>query len=627
MLDQQIEINPLTESNDNNGNQNQVTNERNVNYQKQIDDEEKEESQPVMVLNIDIGNNQIEHLRIYDIDQPEKDAYEFCFQHQLDYSSLVEITRQIHAILNENKKTSSNEALLQENIMTTVQTESKIEHLGTNNQSAVRNQNNNTTFQDQNPNLQSYTEIKESNKRQIAPKELITNPIIVTENNQFYLVNKPKYKQIKEQPRYLTNKSINGQRQKRNMKEKGAADNKFDSIGVKMYEKGLDTISKRKIKVETLRDALNKSDEEIYTFHPQVNIQTPNEKHYRETNNKAYNNLQIILNYKQFNEKKQQKIIEKIKEQDYNEDNKILFTPSINKRKATKDSNDLNQSQSFTSRFEKLYKDKDILKNKIESISKSINAQYTYCPKLNKNNKSVDKKLQNSFKSDKKKWKILNGIEYQNNYDKETKQKLFQPKLIAKYKATKDNSNEEAKNRYETMYNFASIYKKNKLDLAAEVNYKETVQTYSSLKTSNDLLKKKKYNSFKQLFKLIDSDEDGIISSNCYNLSKLPKDIIVILKPILNEFKEDYETLNELEFIKVCDQLYQYCSREHKNTLITLCDSHNKKQKNPPLPLPFSFKPNINKNSANIVKKIDKVFDIDLPNISRIGVGNSFNNI
>jgi len=40
------------------------------------------------------------------------------------------------------------------------------------------------------------------------------------------------------------------------------------------------------------------------------------------------------------------------------------------------------------------------------------------------------------------------------------------------------------------------------------------------------------------------------------NVNKLPKNIYKILEPIFNELKEENETLNEVEFIFVCEQLY-----------------------------------------------------------------------
>lgn len=86
------------------------------------------------------------------------------------------------------------------------------------------------------------------------------------------------------------------------------------------------------------------------------------------------------------------------------------------------------------------------------------------------------------------------------------------------------------------------------------------------------LLIEKKEKSFRQIFKLLDGDEDSKISSTHMNISKLPKNISKILEPIFNELKEENETLNELEFIFVCEQLYLSLPWNDKRELTTFED-------------------------------------------------------
>ena len=62
-------------------------------------------------------------------------------------------------------------------------------------------------------------------------------------------------------------------------------------------------------------------------------------------------------------------------------------------------------------------------------------------------------------------------------------------------------------------------------------------------------------------------DEDDIISAAHINISKLPKSIAKILEPIFNELKEENETLNEVEFIFVCEQLYSSLGWNEKREL------------------------------------------------------------
>ena len=59
----------------------------NKNKEKKI----KEERTPVMILTIDIGNNKLELLNIYDINNPEQDIYNFCLKNKLDFNIPKEI--------------------------------------------------------------------------------------------------------------------------------------------------------------------------------------------------------------------------------------------------------------------------------------------------------------------------------------------------------------------------------------------------------------------------------------------------------------------------------------------------------------------------------------------------------
>ena len=58
--------------------------------------------EPTMILTIDIGNNQLEKLNIYDIDNIEQDIYNFCLKNKLDFNILKEIRNQIQILITNN---------------------------------------------------------------------------------------------------------------------------------------------------------------------------------------------------------------------------------------------------------------------------------------------------------------------------------------------------------------------------------------------------------------------------------------------------------------------------------------------------------------------------------------------
>jgi hypothetical protein len=134
----------------------------------------------------------------------------------------------------------------------------------------------------------------------------------------------------------------------------------------------------------------------------------------------------------------------------------------------------------------------------------------------------------------------------------------------------------------------------------AEKYYQDQIKPPQFCQSTEDIINKKKEKSFKQIFKLLDGDEDSKISSTHINTSKLPKNILRILEPVLNELKEENETLNEIEFIFVCDQLYLSLPWNERRELTTFEDvakKNLKKEKIMKEKNNFSFKPRINKRN------------------------------
>ena len=98
-----------------------VNDESNDNKEK---NEFEDETSPDMILTIDIGNNQLKKLNIYDIDNTEQDIYNFCLKNKLDFKFLKEIKNQIQILIanrelqntQQNKLTDASKELSQTNI-------------------------------------------------------------------------------------------------------------------------------------------------------------------------------------------------------------------------------------------------------------------------------------------------------------------------------------------------------------------------------------------------------------------------------------------------------------------------------------------------------------------------------
>ena len=96
---------------------------------------------------------------------------------------------------------------------------------------------------------------------------------------------------------------------------------------------------------------------------------------------------------------------------------------------------------------------------------------------------------------------------------------------------------------------------------------------------SNDIINNKKLKCFKNIFKILDSDDnDGKISNKNINIKNLPKDIRIILDPIFIELQNSNETLSESEFVFVCDKLYESLKYVQKQKLLSFENEENKRQ-------------------------------------------------
>ena len=72
---------------------------------------------------------------------------------------------------------------------------------------------------------------------------------------------------------------------------------------------------------------------------------------------------------------------------------------------------------------------------------------------------------------------------------------------------------------------------------------------------SKDIIIKMKIKKYKELFALLDSDQDGVISEDKIQLTKVEENILKNIKPILEELKQTKEEMNFKEFCLKLDKL------------------------------------------------------------------------
>ena len=81
---------------------------------------------------------------------------------------------------------------------------------------------------------------------------------------------------------------------------------------------------------------------------------------------------------------------------------------------------------------------------------------------------------------------------------------------------------------------------------------------------SKDIIIKMKIKKYKELFALLDSDQDGLISEDKIQLTKVEENILKNIKPILEELKQ---TKKEMNFKEFCLKLDKLMTEEKENNL------------------------------------------------------------
>ena len=186
----------------------------------------------------------------------------------------------------------------------------------------------------------------------------------------------------------------------------------------------------------------------------------------------------------------------------------------------------------------------------------------------------------------------------ENNIDEQTGQKFFSPII---------NSNYERKNQnnFNVFNNLYTDFKKtelNKKHLENEIKNKENTIFIYLNNNSNEIYEKQKIKSFEKIFKLLDKDEDGIISKFNINIENLPKNISLIFQPIFEELKQDNETLTQKEFLFASSKLFDILNFVQKREIIHFGMNKRKKFEEKK----YTFIPQINKDyedNYNITKR------------------------
>ena len=355
----------------------------------------------------------------------------------------------------------------------------------------------------------------------------------------------------------------------------------------------------------TNNNMVQNEEEENNNIYTQKNIQYLYQNNKYEANKikkESPKNTEKILNYKKINKIKYKENISNINKIK-NTKNFIQFLSDRNKLIKQEKKEEIKSIKKEMDKLDKRPKINNIPKNnhfltkntsmrKMNKIKEEYSQKYSFKPVINDNYKtdlSFDQRL-----------KIFNNIskikkeELKNNFsnlkDKKSGQDFFKPKLISKQFSlnkikTKNDINKEKNMENMDIFNKNYLYwkkynldKENLYNKFYEQNYEPIF--YSKI-ISDKLINESNRKAFSNLFNVLDSDQDDLITSVSINLNNVPQKILKIIEPLLIELKEDNQTLNQDEFIKAMNKLFENISFTDRREIINEYNNYNtKKQTN-----------------------------------------------
>ena len=337
---------------------------------------------------------------------------------------------------------------------------------------------------------------------------------------------------------------------------------------------------------------------------------------------------------------------------------------NVNKSVKNKNSSENSVSKSIN-RFERLYNERINLKENKNKLRQKIYNEYSFKPSINKKSSylKLDKPFKERLKTYSNKYRE-NMIKLRNIYEKEKGlEESFKPQINSKkneeiLKNNKkdiydsqiynnkynnnitninilnqyDNRNKKNKNinnkKNNKAYSDINIVSINnfvkgpkKLDYYTKLylddekyRYEKNILTEKYYKSQNssptfcngfseEIINKKREKYYKKIFSLLDGDEDNKINSEHININAIPKKLQKILEPIFISLQEENESLNEVEFIYVCKQLYDTLSYYEKKEFMSFVEpekkNNNKNKKKYNNKNICTFKPIINKRNKS----------------------------
>jgi len=525
--------------------------------------------EPIYVMTLALEQGKSEKIEIFSNSDPTELAYNFCSKNNLDYDALDYLKEQITNLLESYAKNENYEDYINNNKNECI---NEIEEVKEDQEFNI------TENYKENLNSQITTEsINKENSDYKNYKEEINSKEYEDYRNKNEINNDIKNDINEEKNNKIINNNAGGYFIKKNNKTKEEITNLQRIKNDELFSNDKNRSKRRNYKINEdiiigIGDYNNNKDNKIN------NISGKNDKEeiksYKNiTNNfnqetKTNTNNNIIQNDEEektylYSPKNEQNIYNNIKNKNLLKEEKKKNNKKINKIKPK----------------ENIYKNRSVLKS--TQIKKEIDKEYSFKPMINDNYKtdlSFNERLKifNNISRIKKE-ELKNSI--YNLKDKESGQDFFRPKLISKNLSFIKNKKEIDDNNNMDIFNKNYLYLE-KYNLKRQNLYNKYYENRGKPQFYNKIKNEKIINetnkkAFSNLFNILDSDQDDLITSVSININNIPENIYKIIEPLLIELKEDNQTLNQDEFIKAMNKLFENISFSKRRELINEYNKYN----------------------------------------------------
>ncbi len=211
--------------------------------------------------------------------------------------------------------------------------------------------------------------------------------------------------------------------------------------------------------------------------------------------------------------------------------------------------------------YDYLYLESKIIKDKKDKkIEENMKKNYPFKPTISKKNNELIKN-KNETKEDFINRMAMNKNQYEEiqslidkkknkNNNSNNSQKLFQPSIT---RGPKNPSQRQFSVNEEGDYD-KKLNKENNELFNKEISNAMTKRNLY-LKNSMEIIIKKKTEKIQTIFNLLDSDNDGFISSEKIKLSNLNQQTLVLLTPLLEELQSNKDNMTFKEFYEKAEPL------------------------------------------------------------------------